>query len=77
MILVGIGEMVAMVVVGIVGFVVDVRGSGILRVFRIIFRSLRVLKMARMFSRNRMLTAILMTVFGSFEALLNLMLFIF
>eukprot|EP01051_Picozoa_sp_SAG22_P011938 SAG22_NODE_1195_length_5200_cov_2.280533_1_plen_1405_part_01 len=66
----------SVVISGIAGMVLDMRGSGILRVFRVIFRSLRVLRMARMFKKNRMLTAILHTVFGSFEALLNLMIFI-
>jgi voltage-dependent calcium channel L type alpha-1D len=64
------------VVFGVLGLVLNVRGSGVLRVLRIIFRAMRVLRMAKLFSRSRMLTAILHTVFGSVEAFLNLMVFI-
>ena len=47
-----------MAVFGVLGLVLNVRGSGVLRVLRIMFRAVRVLRMAKLFSRRRALAPV-------------------
>jgi hypothetical protein len=55
----------AVVVSGFIGLLLDEHGSGIIRVLRIIFRSVRLLKVAKVTGKNKMVNAIVGAVFGS------------
>eukprot|EP01052_Picozoa_sp_SAG31_P013695 SAG31_NODE_830_length_11688_cov_35.424023_1_plen_1846_part_00 len=64
------------VVFGIVGLLIDSHGTGVLRIFRVILRCLRLLKMAKIFSKNETLSALVDAVFGSIKSLMNLLVLI-